>query len=63
MATDFHGSGRPLLRDPVWLAAIRTLPPIRRHLWLRHVGDTTANYADPLFYSTVHCTPSGEPCN
>jgi len=63
MAADFHGSGRPLLCHPDWLAAIRTSPPLRRHLWFRHVGDTATNHTNPLFNSAVHCTPSGEPCD
>jgi len=39
LTTDFSRFGRPLFRNPDWLAAICASLLFRRRSWRRHVGD------------------------
>jgi hypothetical protein len=57
LTTDFSRFGRPLFRNPDWLAAIRAPLLFRRHSWRRHVGDpitdNTQSAVDDIVQSTA----------
>jgi hypothetical protein len=59
VVADFRRCGGPRLRHPDWFVAIRTMLPVRRHSWPRHVGDSKADNTHSIVVDVLeHCTPS-----